>query len=90
MNPVVEKLGSAVDDWVSSHHPNLVAVRRHLHAHPELAFAEFETTSYLEQRLRENRAEMRRKLGGKAVFVGWTATGVIADFLPTSIHDQLL
>ena len=30
----------------------LVATRRHLHAHPELAFAEFETTSFLEQRLR--------------------------------------
>jgi amidohydrolase len=60
MNPVVEKLGSAVDDWVTSHHPNLVAVRRHLHAHPELAFAEFETTSYLEQRLRDCGLKPRR------------------------------
>ena len=30
----------------------LVATRRHLHAHPELAYAEVETTAYLEQRLR--------------------------------------
>jgi amidohydrolase len=52
MTPVVEKLGAQVDDWVALHHPELVAVRRHLHAHPELAFAEFETTSFLEQRLR--------------------------------------
>jgi amidohydrolase len=52
MTPVVEKLGSAVDDWVAAHHPQLVSTRRHLHAHPELAFAEFETTSFLEQRLR--------------------------------------
>jgi amidohydrolase len=52
MTPVVEKLGAAVDDWVTAHHPQLVATRRHLHAHPELAFAEFETTSFLEQRLR--------------------------------------
>ena len=57
MTPVVEKLGSAVDDWVAKNHAQLVSTRRHLHAHPELAFAEFETTSYLEQRLREVRAQ---------------------------------
>src|SRR5215217_8325450 len=52
MTPVVEKLGAAVDDWVAAHHAQLISTRRHLHAHPELAFAEFETTSFLEQRLR--------------------------------------
>jgi len=52
MTPVVEKLGAAVDDWVAANHSHLVSTRRHLHAHPELAFAEFETTSFLEQRLR--------------------------------------
>ncbi|MBN1093865.1 amidohydrolase [Blastococcus sp. TML/M2B] len=52
MTPVVEGLGAAVDDWVETHAPQLVAVRRHLHAHPELAYAEVETTSFLEQRLR--------------------------------------
>jgi amidohydrolase len=53
MTPVVEKLGGAADDWVRSRAEHLVTIRRHLHAHPELAFAEFETTSFLEQRLRE-------------------------------------
>jgi amidohydrolase len=60
MTPVVEKLGSAVDDWVTKNHGQLVSTRRHLHAHPELAFAEFETTSYLEQRLREVGLKPRR------------------------------
>jgi amidohydrolase len=60
MTPVVEKLGAAVDDWVARNHSQLVATRRHLHAHPELAFAEFETTSYLEQRLREIGLKPRR------------------------------
>jgi amidohydrolase len=60
MTPVVEKLGSAVDDWVTANHAQLVSTRRHLHAHPELAFAEFETTSYLEQRLREVGLKPRR------------------------------
>jgi amidohydrolase len=60
MTPVVEKLGFAVDDWVARNNAQLVATRRHLHAHPELAFAEFETTSYLEQRLREVGLKPRR------------------------------
>jgi class 3 adenylate cyclase/CHASE2 domain-containing sensor protein len=42
----------------------------------------------LEQRLHDGRDELRKSLGGKAVFVGWTATGVAADFVPTSIHAK--
>ena len=53
MTAVVGELGAAVDDWVEAHTAELVATRRHLHAHPELAYAEVETTAYLEQRLRE-------------------------------------
>src|SRR3954464_3050202 len=64
MTPVVEKLGSAVDDWVAAHHAQLVSTRRHLHAHPELAFAEFETTSFLEQRLRAHGLSPRRLPAG--------------------------
>ena len=64
MTPVVEKLGSAVDDWVAAHHGQLVSTRRHLHAHPELAFAEFETTSFLEQRLRAHGLAPRRLATG--------------------------
>ena len=60
MTPVVEKLGAAVDDWVAANHSQLVSTRRHLHAHPELAFAEFETTSFLEQRLRAHGLVPRR------------------------------
>ncbi|NYJ04674.1 amidohydrolase [Petropleomorpha daqingensis] len=51
MDAAVEKLGALVDDWVRDHSAQLISTRRHLHAHPELAFAEFETTSFLEQRL---------------------------------------
>jgi amidohydrolase len=70
MTPVVEKLGTAVDDWVSANHSRLVAVRRHLHAHPELAFAEFETTSFLEARLGEVGLKPRRLP---------TGTGLVCD-----------
>jgi amidohydrolase len=52
MDAAVDKIGGLVDDWVRDHSAQLISTRRHLHAHPELAFAEFETTSFLEQRLR--------------------------------------
>jgi amidohydrolase len=60
MSAVIEKLGSAVDDWVAANAAQLISTRRHLHAHPELAFAEFETTSFLEQRLRAHGLMPRR------------------------------
>jgi amidohydrolase len=69
MNPVVEKLGAAVDDWVAANQPQLVATRRHLHAHPELGYAEFETTSFLEQRLRHHGLTPRRLPTGTGLVV---------------------
>jgi amidohydrolase len=69
MTPVVEKLSSAVDDWVTAHHSQLIATRRHLHAHPELGYAEFETTSFLEQRLRHHGLTPRRLPTGTGLAV---------------------
>ena len=60
MTSVVEAAGAAVDRWTTAHAQHLVSIRRHLHAHPELAFAEFETTSFLEQRLRAHGLSPRR------------------------------
>ena len=34
-------------------HPDVVAIRRHLHAHPELSFQEHETSKYIQQKLTE-------------------------------------
>jgi amidohydrolase len=62
--------GRAVDVWSRAHHADLVDVRRHLHAHPELGFAEHETTAYLEQRLIAAGLRPRRLKGG---------TGLVCD-----------
>ncbi len=59
-----------VDAWVRAHHDELVAVRRHLHAHPELGFAEHETTAFLERRLRQIGLTPRRLPSG---------TGLVCD-----------
>jgi amidohydrolase len=69
MTPGVGKRGGGGDEWVSGHAEQLVSVRRHLHAHPELAFAEFETTSFLEQRLREAGLQPRRLPSGTGLVV---------------------
>ena len=53
----------------------LQAIRRDLHAHPELAFAEFETTSFLEQRLREAGLQPRRLPCGNFVTASPSRTG---------------
>jgi amidohydrolase len=77
MTPVVEKLGAAVDDWVAANHSQLVATRRHLHAHPELGYAEFETTSFLEQRLRHHGLTPRRLPTGTGLVVDVGSGGPI-------------
>lgn len=43
---------SWLDRWVDDHTDDLIAVRRHLHAHPELGFAENRTTELLASKLR--------------------------------------
>jgi len=69
---------AAVDHWAARHAAELVRVRRHLHAHPELGFAEHETTAFLEQRLRAAGLHPRRLTGG---------TGLVCDVGPGARPD---
>jgi len=91
MTPVVEKLGAAVDDWVTASHPQLVATRRHLHAHPELGYAEFETTSFLEERLRHHGLTPRRLPTGTGLVVDVGSGGPVvvlrADIDALALND---
>ena len=64
--------GRTVDVWARAHHGELVTVRRHLHAHPELGFAEHETTAFLEQRLLAAGLQPRRLEAG---------TGLVCDVI---------
>jgi amidohydrolase len=68
--PTEEDVGRTLDGWSRDHHAELVAVRRHLHAHPELGFAEYETTAYLVERLTAAGLRPRRLKGG---------TGLVCD-----------
>jgi amidohydrolase len=56
-----------VRDLVREGHLETVAVRRHLHAHPELSFAEHETGKYIAGRLEALGIEVRRGIAGTGV-----------------------
>jgi amidohydrolase len=77
--PGVDDTGPAVDAWARAHHDELVAVRRHLHAHPELGFAEVETTAFLEQRLTAAGLQPRRLKGGTGLVCDVGGDGEEAD-----------
>jgi amidohydrolase len=50
--PPRDPLAAALGPWLNQNFDELVAIRRTLHAQPELAFEEFETTTLLSQKLR--------------------------------------
>lgn len=56
-----------VKELVQAGHIETIAVRRHLHAHPELSFQEHETGEYVAERLREQGIEVRTGIAGTGV-----------------------
>src|ERR687889_1528237 len=91
MTSFPEELVAAVDEWVAERQSQLVAVRRHLHAHPELSYAEFETTSFLEQRLRNVGLDPKRLPAGTGLVVeigsGDPVVVLRADIDALPLHD---
>jgi amidohydrolase len=49
--PGADPLPGQLDHWLASRGPELVALRRHLHAHPELSHQEFETAGLVAREL---------------------------------------
>jgi len=64
-------LGPRLRLWLSGHEEELVAFRRHLHAHPEPSGEEHETTDFIRERLEVAGLEPRVLASG---------TGLICDF----------
>jgi amidohydrolase len=65
---------STLDDWLDEHAEGLIALRRNLHAHPELSGAEHATTELVEERLLLAGLQPRRLAVG---------TGLVCDIHPT-------
>ncbi|WP_370318619.1 amidohydrolase [Actinoplanes sp. ATCC 53533] len=49
--PGAEPLPGQLDRWLAARGPELVTIRRHIHAHPELSNAEFETAALIAREL---------------------------------------
>ena len=60
-----------IEPWLESHHDELIAFRRHLHAHPEPSGQERETTAFIAERLEVAGLEPRVLTSG---------TGLLCDF----------
>ena len=66
-------LADFVEPWLAAHYDDLVAWRRHIHAHPELGRQEFATTQFVASHLAEAGLNPKVLPGG---------TGLICDFGP--------
>ncbi|MFI5447908.1 M20 aminoacylase family protein [Polaromonas sp. UC242_47] len=73
---------------------DMVALRHHLHAHPELAFEEHATSELVAQRLAEWGYDVHRGLGGTGIVgtlklgAGTHTLGLRADMDALPIHEQ--
>ena len=70
-------LPGQLDEFIGAQYGQLVAIRRHIHAHPELSGAEFETAAMVERVLREAGLEPRLMAKGNGVIcdIGTSSTG---------------
>lgn len=61
---------SIIQESTTSSFDDLVKIRRHLHAHPELSFKEFETSKFIAQELKKHGINFRDGVAG---------TGIVAE-----------
>jgi metal-dependent amidase/aminoacylase/carboxypeptidase family protein len=56
-----------LDDWLGAHHAEFTAIRRDIHAHPELGLEEHRTAQLVADRLREWGVEVTENIGQTGV-----------------------
>src|SRR2546427_4911533 len=94
IEPPVSTMAEAADPvlpGIRATQAEMVALRHHLHAHPELAFEEFATSDLVAERLASWGYEVHRGLGGTGV-VGTLRVGAGPDRKSTrlnSSHSQI-
>jgi amidohydrolase len=80
-----------LDDWLSAHTEDLIQVRRHLHANPELGHAEHATTALIEERLRDAGLAPKRLPTGTGLVCeigsGEPVIALRADLDALPVHD---
>ena len=81
-------------DQLRAHHPELTAIRRDIHAHPEMGLEEVRTAALVAAKLREWGVEVTEGVGGTGVVgtirgrrPGQRAVGLRADMDALAIHE---
>lgn len=65
----MNKLSLLISEKANTILPQLTAIRRHFHAHPELSFSEYSTSNYIKSFLTENNISFTED---------WVKTGIVA------------
>lgn len=86
---------SNLSDWLAEHHPEFTAIRRDIHAHPELGLEEIRTAALVAAKLRDWGVAVTEGVGGTGVVgtivgrrPGQRAIGLRADMDALAIHEQ--
>lgn len=58
---------STLDSWLDQHHATFTAIRRDIHAHPELGLEEVRTAKLVADKLREWGVEVHERVGQTGV-----------------------
>lgn len=80
MSKLSQRLVDDIEETIRGESDDLISLRRHLHAHPELSHREFETTSMLAERLERM---------GFEVHVRDEGTGLYADLTPENVDPHV-
>ncbi len=59
----MKELKERIQQLAKQYHPEFIAVRHHLHSHPELSYKEFETSKYIQQHLQKSGIPFEIKAG---------------------------
>jgi amidohydrolase len=59
----MKELKERIQQLAKQYHPEFIAVRHHLHSHPELSYKEFETSKYIQQHLQQSGIPFEIKAG---------------------------
>jgi hippurate hydrolase len=84
-----------LDAWLAKNHADLTAIRRDIHAHPELGLEEYRTAAVVAAKLREYGVEVTEGVGGTGVVgvirgkrAGQRAIGLRADMDCLALEEQ--
>lgn len=79
--------GRPLDGWLSEHGEGLIAIRRNLHAHPELSGEEYATTELVAERLELAGLSPRRLRSGTGLICD--VEGIVADGPMLAIRSDI-